>query len=192
VHEQLPVAMKSTLCRVLGAAVLATGCGYPPYEQPPPNVPHALAKVRIVNHSAPGPALNESLVLNERQVLVPATGGNYLMPRTMAVRIRLEPATWTMRTSFFHTYTTTSTQSYSYACGKSNCTGTRTVTNTHTVVDGACAAGLAFAPAERQMYLLQYDFYAHGVCSLQCFEQVPMPDGSFRLRPCSATPVRVN
>ncbi|MBI5535276.1 MAG: hypothetical protein HY898_21290 [Deltaproteobacteria bacterium] len=188
-HERVPIAMK----RVWGAStitvtIMATsglGC-MPLYVEPPPTAPHALVKIRIANHDAPGPSLEESLVLNKHRVKVPKTEGDFLVARASALRVRLEPAYWSMQTTFYHTYTTTSTQSYSYGCGKSTCTGTRTVTQTHRAIDGACKATVAFSPEVNQMYLLQYDFFANDQCRLQCMMQLPNAEGSFELTPCAA------
>jgi hypothetical protein len=39
------------------------------------------------------------------------------------------------------------------------------------------------------VYLLEFDFQAPGVCRLTCFQQQGQPDGSFDMRPCPAPPV---
>jgi len=171
---------------IASCLLASTGCMLPLYEQPPPDQPHAITKIRVVNHDSPGPQLTELFSVGDHRVPLPATEGDYRTPRNEAIRIRLEPARMGMSTKFFHTYTTTSVESYSYMCGKSTCTGSRTVTHTHTVVDGACKAGVSFTPVQNQIYVLQYDFFGHGNCSLKCFEQHHRGDGEFDLRPCYA------
>lgn len=188
----MPLAMTPRLAFAAFAAFAACACAPRLYVQPGPDEPHALAKVRVVNHSAPGPGLHELMTLNRLQIPLPPGPSDDTSPRATSVRVRLEPSLWRMSTSFFHTYTTTSTQSYTYACGRSTCTGSRTVSQTHTAVDGACSAGLIFQPEPQRIYLLQYDFYVDQRCSLQCLEQLPQPDGSFRLVPCASRPVVVD
>lgn len=183
-----PVSRSAYFSAAVAAAAL--GCQLPAYEQPAPTAPHAIAKIRVANHSSPGPSLTEAMVLNDHSVELPSLEGDFLLPRTTSIRIRPEAAFWSMQTTFFHTYTTTTMETYSYGCGKTMCTGTRSVTHTYTAVDGSCKAGLAFRPVADHMYLLQYDFYGHEQCRLQCMEQQPDNVGGFQLTPCLARNTR--
>lgn len=159
--------------------------------------PHAVVKVRLAYHSAPGPQLAQTVMHNEarvEEIPTPVVGGDGVVNRP--VLVRPQPVTWTISSNFFHTVTTTSLQtvmvSRSYPCGRSTCTTsspqTRTVTRTVMVSDGSCRTALAQYPQGQGVYLLQYDFFAHGHCTLRCFRQSPAPDGTAVNGPCEPAP----
>ncbi len=52
------------------------------------------------------------------------------------------------------------------------------------VDDAYCRAGLLHTPRSGAMYILQYDYYEHGSCTMQCLKQVPGRNGQFSLQPC--------
>jgi len=93
-------------------------------------------------------------------------------------------------------------ESYNCGTGGSYRTCTRSVTRYRSetkyrwvnrvveVPDGDCASSLTFAPAVGHVYLLEYTYRDHRACALSCFEQSPMPDGTFRnqLCPVAAAP----
>ena len=62
----------------------------------------------------------------------------------------------------------------------------RRVTRQREVDDAYCRAGLQHTPKPGAMYILQYDYYEHGSCTIQCLEQVPGSNGEFSLQPCSS------
>ncbi len=165
-------------------------------------------KLRVNYHSQPGPQMTERITLDGHEIRVPypeARGAT----RTTAVRVRPKTGAWQLGSTFFHTITRRVPQTYTeterYPCGTQRsgfgnstytttryCTRThlrtRYVTRTEQEVDGRCSVGFSLNPRVGAMYLLQYDFYAHGQCAARCFEQRPHPDGTFALTPCPNAP----
>lgn len=170
-----------TLEGLLGACAVA--CVHP-YEQPSVSSPHAVVKVRLAYHDQPGPQLSERVRLNDFDILMPPDETRRATPATEAVRVRPEPAVWSISSNFYHTYTTTTYQSSSYTCGTSTCTRMVPVTTTHTVTDGACSQSLAFMPKVGDMYVLQYDFLGADQCTLVCMRQVFTGNDQFTSEPC--------
>lgn len=183
-HKRLSFIAKPALL-VLAFMLFGVGCGTPAvYQQPPPTEPHAIAKIRVIRHYAPGPLLAESFSLNDGEVSLPAAGNDVRVPRIKSMRIRPELNRFAIRTQFFHTFASIATQTYSYACGTAMCTGTHSFTHVHTVVDGECRARLSFYPVKDHTYFLQYEFFAHNSCSFTCFEQQAAENGAFTWVPC--------
>jgi hypothetical protein len=185
----------------LGALGLLLGACQPPlYRQPDMTAPHAVVKVRVIHHQVPGPNRDASLRLNGLTVPLPAQA-DLKEAATVAVRVQPEASTWALATDFYHQTSRQESymQSESYACGTQT-TGygstastttrycTRNVTKYRTVTerisDGACQASLQHVPEVGGMYLLQYDFYGGGQCSMKCFRQKPAENGEFELSPC--------
>jgi hypothetical protein len=159
-----------------------------PYQQPAPNEPHAVVKVRLAYHDHPGPSLTEKVRLNEFGIELPPDENLRAVPVISAIRVRPERNDWSIATTFYHTYTTSRSESYSYSCGQTTCRSTRQVTQTHTAVDGSCERQMSILPRQGGVYLLQYDYLSHEQCSLNCIEQVPNTDGTFANRPCEQLP----
>jgi hypothetical protein len=135
------------------------------------------------------------------------------VPRTDAILLHPRPARVVAAGAFFHHETRAVQESYtvqvpystieSYSCGttKSFRTCTRSVTRYRSetrhrtvlrsvrVTDAECARARRIAPGMADVYLLEFDFQAPGVCRLTCFQQIGQPEGSFDMRPCPATPV---
>jgi hypothetical protein len=180
------------------------------FEEPAPNEPHALVKVRIVHHASPGPDLSERVRWNDYAVAVPAPSATHAGPMResiRAVRVRPELAQWRIDTRYSHTVVTqrmeTRYRSEQYACGTETTgygqtTSTRTrycsrqvpyqelVTHHDTVVDGSCTNGAIHTPLAGAVYVLQYDYFGEDRCTMQCLRQLPATDGSFRFIPCGA------
>jgi hypothetical protein len=179
---------------VVLAAAGGNGC-YRPYVLPTENEPHALVKVRVVYHASPGPQLSQLVLINNERIELPSP------PRlpgeiTRAVPVRPMATRWDVRTEFFHTVSVPQIQTYtttsSYPCGRSTCTRSQTHTRTvyvhHRIIDAACAQAAGQGPVVGGIYLLNYDFYASGHCTLMCMRQWQQPDGSFRQTPCEPAP----
>lgn len=192
----------SAVLSLVAFAVLGTGC-VPRFEQPKLDEPHAVVKVRIAYHSNPKTTLRESVQLNEFAVEVAPKGGRGSVetPLTAAIRVRPEPAHWQIGSTFSHDVSRTVRKSRQvgeqYSCGTQTigtststryCTRYRTEwyneTVTDTIVDARCAASAKHNPIVGATYLLQYDFYEHDRCTVQCYEQKPTPDGGFALSRC--------
>lgn len=183
--------MSSTL-KVLWSGWLAlVGCTLasciPEYRPPLLSEPHAVVKFRLAYHDWSGPKLEQVVLIGKngvKEIPAPVQGGAGVVSRP--VLVRPGPVPWTVRTAFFHTYTTTRTESYttseSYPCGKSYCSRsvphTRSVTQTVRVNDAVCERGVRHLAVQNGIYILQYDFFANQRCSLHCFRQVEQPDGS--------------
>jgi hypothetical protein len=185
---------------VLSAVMLASGSGcVRRYEEPALTEPHATVKIRVLHHERSGPQLD----LEGR---IRPAGDEYGIQLAddglRVVRVRLVPTTYRVSSSFFHTTMQMQTVfvSESYACGTtSSGYGTHTYSQTQyctrqvprqqwvtvRVGDGDCQA-LAFqpTPVEGAVYLVQYDYFGPGVCSLTCLRQVDTGAGTFQFTPC--------
>jgi len=173
------------------AALLAVGC-VNPYEQPGPNSPHALVKVRLAYHDHPGPQLAERVRINDYDIVLPPDESGRATPVTEPVRVRPELAAWSISSNFYHTYTTTTMTTTTYSCGTSTCSRTTPTTMTHTVSDGSCQKSVTFLPQVGAMYLLQYDFLAANQCSLVCLQQFSAGNGQFTTEPCPIVVIAKN
>lgn len=177
------------------------------FEEPRPDEPHAVVKVRIVHHAQPGPRLAQVVRWNEHEVaLRPPTG--YVPAESLrAIRVRPEPARWSFGATYFHTVTRTEWRTdfrtERYACGTERSgsgrfSTTRTrycsrqvpqrrlVTVTDRIVDGACQGAVLHQPIAGAMYVVQYDYFGGDRCTVQCLRQVGATDGTFRFVPCGA------
>jgi hypothetical protein len=187
---------------LLAAALAASGAAgcYRPYVLPRPDEPHAMVKVRVAYHSRPGPSLSQLVLINGEAVDIPTPPTGPPGEITRAIPVRPLATRWDVRSTFSHTVTVpeirheTRTESYSCGSGRTyrTCTRsvsyTRTVMVTRTIVDGHCEQVAGQGPQVGGVYLLQYDFYAHGRCTLACFRQLPNPDGTFQQTPCEPSP----
>jgi hypothetical protein len=183
----------------VAAVVAAAGC-YAPYRLPSLDEPHAMVKIRLAYHTWPGPQLRQVVLINGEQVEVPNPPIAGPSEIARAVPVRPQATRWDVRANFYHTVTVPQQQTYttteSYPCGfgtsATTCTRTtthtRTVWVTQTVTDAACESAAGQGPQVNGVYLLHYDFYAHGQCTLACFRQWPQPDGSFQSAPCEPPP----
>lgn len=185
------------LLPLLLSVLALTGC-VRRYTEPAITDPHAIVRVRVVRHTWAGPELDESVRLNGYAIeLGPAGPG----PSTRALRVRPEPTEWRFSTTFFHRVTRPVTRYVTerYACGSTRsgfgttsytstqyCSRTvpRTDYITERVVDAACGQLGAHVPLPGAAYIIQYDFFAHGRCTMRCLRQLPAPGGSFTLVPC--------
>ena len=185
-----------------GLAIIAAavaGC-YRAYVLPAPHEPHAMVKVRVAYHARPGPSLRQLVLINGEAVDIPTPPTGPPGEITRAIPVRPQATRWDVRSTFFHTITVpqtrVETRTESYPCGSGrtprtctrSVTHTRTVMVTHTITDASCAQAAGQGPQVEGVYLLQYDFYAHGRCSLVCFRQLPNPDGTFQNTPCEPPP----
>jgi hypothetical protein len=163
--------------------------------------PHAMVKVRLAYHARPGPMLSQLVLINGEDTGIPAPPDLGSGEITRAIPVRPIATRWDLHAEFFHTITVAQTQTTytteSYPCGRignstSYCTRsiphTRTVWVTQHVRDAYCEQAAGQAPQVGAVYLLQYDFFAHGHCTLACFRQLPQADGSFLNAPCEPPP----
>ena len=176
------------------------------YQQPDPAEPHAILKLRVAYHEMSGPELDETVSLAGYALPAPTVDG----PRrfTRAYRIRPgEPQSVRVGSHFFHVVTVPRREQYTeqerYPCGSQTtgfgssqrtttryCSRTvikyRTVYDRRVITDGECERRGTIAATPGDVYVLQYDYYMNAQCNLRCMRQLPEPDGSFRMVPCSA------
>ncbi len=186
----------------LGVASSALGGCVRHYREPAVDEPHAMVRVRVVRHAWAGPMIDEVVELGPDRITMPRAGPQ---PSVQAIRVRPGPAEWRFSTTFFHTEQRTRLENYreSYPCGShtsySNGTShtqtrtcyrnrTRTVVYQARVPDATCQARVQHDAVVGDAYLIQYDFMGHGQCTAQCLQQLPQPDGQFRLVRCGAGP----
>lgn len=185
--------MRSAALRGATALLLAAVAGcHPRYEPPSLAEPHATIKTRIVYHLASGPQLSQAVLVNNHAADVP---NPVTIPGEIArpVLVRLEPTRFEINNSFYHIVYVTQMVSQTYSCGYSGTTPitcTRMVPRTVAtrVNDGSCEQIAGLGPLRDAVYLMQYDYFAPGRCTLACFREEPQPDGSFRNAPCDAAP----
>jgi hypothetical protein len=197
--------------------VSALGC-VPAYRPPTLAEPHAVIKLRRTYDMIAGSFLRERLLVDDHLAYAASTSASLgAAARIDALLLHPTPAELTMASIFFHQETqqvyetyyeqvpTTDYETYDCSSGSGtsrsyrSCTRSvtryrseprqRWVTRVVDVDDGSCQTGLRFAPMAGRVYLLQYSFQQHGVCSLSCFEQLPQADGSFQNRRCSSAPL---
>lgn len=186
----------------LRLAILATlftaGCVHR-YVEPRIDEPHATVKVRVLHHVRSGPQLD----LNGR--IFPADDEFSIAvvdDGLRVVRVRLLPTTYRISSGFFHTVQQMQTVyvSESYACGtQTSGYGTHSYSSTRyctrsvprqqwvtvRISDGDCEAAVYQpTPIEGGVYLVQYDYFGPGVCSLTCLRQIDTGNGTFQFTPC--------
>lgn len=193
--------------------VLLAACGHGRmYEEPAPEEPHAILKFSVTYHAAPGPSLDEDLLLDGQRLAGPELGiltGRRFM---RAYRVHPRAASLRARSFFYHRVVVPRTEHYTeyerYPCGTTTSYGSsglggtrssysttrycsrpvsrwRTVYDHRTIPDGECVSQARFTPEAGALYLIQYDFYGHGQCRFQCMRQYPTGGGEFQLSPCS-------
>jgi hypothetical protein len=182
-RSDLPSALTSVpIAAAVACAALGCTMPLPVYQQPSPTEPHALVKLRGVYHSVPSRHVKQKVQLNDTEVPLPQSG------EMIALLVRPVPTTWVHSMWFYHLETHMQTSSHSYSCGTGTCTSSSSQPVTVPVYDASCGAVVAHLPRAGSVYLLQYDFFGHAQCSLQCLEQVPQPDGSFQTKACEGIP----
>lgn len=201
----------------LGTLLLLCASCVPPYKPPTADQPHALLKLRRSYDTTAGAVIQESVQIDEHSALAKSDASVIARaPRTDAILVHPLPSTFVFNSGFSHTesrmvhesyqeaHTTYDHESYDCSSGfgtnKSYRTCSRTVPHTRyetkyryvnkqvQVSDGQCASALRFYPQNGHVYLLQYTYHAHSVCSLSCFEQVEQEPASFQNLPCPAAP----
>jgi hypothetical protein len=171
----------------LALTLAATGC-HPRYEPPSLAEPHATIKARLVYHTASGRQIAQAVLINDHAADLPSP---ITIPGEVAraVLVRLESTRVSVDTTFYHVAYVTRLVSQSYSCGSFNGV-TRTCTRmvprlvATRVNDGSCEQVAGLGPRRDAVYLMQYDYFAPGRCTLACFREEPQPDGSFRNGPC--------
>lgn len=192
---------------VIAAACVA--CGQPRFVEPSPSEPHAIVKIRVVYHKRPGPSLRETITLDKFQIVQEAAERQIDYPFTRALRVPPRPTRWAVNATFYHS-TTRQVQhqvAERYACGTTTtgsgvnmrsttnyCTRYRTETRSETVNvdDAVCSEIVNQVVREGAAYLLQYDFYEEGKCTLTCSEQTSAGNGSVALTPCKEPTAETN
>ncbi len=200
------------MSRVLSALILAialVGC-VRRFEEPRPDEPHAIVKVRVVHHAQPGPSHVQAVRWSGYEIALrplTASASGPAIETMRALRMRSELGEWSFQTRYFHTVTRTQMEtqyrSESYSCGtetggygQSRYTRTRTctrqvphqvlVTRTVEVTDGQCRSESVHRPLVNGVYLMQFDYFGDDRCTLQCFRQLPATAGGFTLIPCGS------
>jgi hypothetical protein len=206
------VRRASRTCGTLVAAsagLALAGCFPARYVPPTAQEPHAVLKFRRVYHTRAGTALRESVELGEANAYADAVSSELATAVRMdALLIHPQPAQLRFAVGFTHDETRLVTENYyeqvpysgteSYSCGSypymRTCTRsttqyrsemrTRTVYRTYTISDGSCAGPMNLLPAAGHVYMAEVTYSAPSVCSLSCYEQLPLPGGEFQNTPC--------
>lgn len=197
-------ALRTVLPRALSLSILAAaliGC-IPRFEQPAPNEPHAVVKLRVVYHASLGVSLREAIIFNGFLVELGRDLRSVGVPVTRAVRVPPASADWSFTTRYFHVERRLETRYVTerHACGTET-TGYGQYRSTRTrycdrqvarqewvsrdVVDDECSGAARFVARVGRVYVLQYDYFGSGRCSLSCFEQIATGPGTFRLARCT-------
>lgn len=202
---------------LLALVLLSASC-VRPYKPPTASQPHAIVKLRRSYDTTAGVTLREYVQIDENPLLQrSAAAAVASAPRADATLVHPVPGTFLFNSEFFHTESRMVRESYqaprtvyeqeSYDCSSGYGTKktyrrcSRTVSRTRyetkyryvhrqvQVTDGECTSAIRFSPQDGHVYLLQYTYHAHSVCSLSCFEQVQAQSaGSFKNLPCPAAP----
>lgn len=192
--------------RALGTTVVLLALTLPgcvrAYVEPGLDQPHALVKIRTLHHERSGPDLDLAVRLapdgDEYGIEMPGDDS------MRVVRVRPLPTRYRIVSSFSHTVMQMQTvyESEQYQCGTTT-SGSGSSTYSHPqyctrqvprqrmqsvrVGDGDCeAAVFQVAPLEGAVYLLQYDYFGPGVCSMTCMRQLDTGGGTFQLVPCGS------
>jgi hypothetical protein len=197
---------------VLLLCCAASAC-VPQYRPPTFEQPHAIVKFRRSYGYAAGASLSEQLTVDGHQAYARTSpAGSANAPQTDAVLVHPQAARFLATSTFFHMETRAVQESYSvqvpystmesYSCGYGTsyrtCTRSathyrsetryRTVMRSVQVTDATCSGASGIAPRANDVYVLEFNFQAPGVCRLSCFQQWGQPDGSFEMRPCAIQP----
>ncbi len=194
--------------RLAFAVVTLASCGTSLYVEPTPDQPHGLIKLQIAYHAAGGTNLDEAIEIDALAITLPAPTVDSTRAYLRAVRVAPGNHSVSFRSTFVHYVTRLVTQHYTeyerYPCGttrsgygRSSYTSTqycsravqrtRTVPQTSTVVDGACARSGPLGIGAGDELILRYDYFGHEQCSVRCYRQVPGPGGTFAMQPCGGT-----
>lgn len=193
----------------LAAANLVVGC-VPTYKPPTANEPHAILKLRRTYEKNAGTQLSEVVMIGDSAAYRSVTDSRTAAtPRNDAILVHPVPADLAFQTQFSHQYTHMVQEQYNeqvpyqttemYNCGTpphyQSCSRsvtqyrseakTRWVNRTDTVVDGRCDVTLRLNPKQGSSYLMQYTYQDNRLCSLSCFEQTTLTDGSLQQNPCA-------
>jgi hypothetical protein len=177
-----------TRAALVVVALLGVSACHPAYQPPSLAEPHATLKLRVVYHHTPGTQLNHLVLVNGHNAGVPEP---VYVPGEIAraIPVRLEGTRIDVRSTYSHTITTMRMTTQTYSCGVGRtCSRMVTVPVTTRVTDAHCAQAAGLGPQRDAVYLLQYDYYGHGQCTLACMRQWPQPDGTFRNGPCDPPP----
>jgi len=142
------------------------------YEEPSVESPHALVKVQLAYHSHPGTQLDESVRLNDHDVVFPLDETQRATPVIREVRIRPKLAVWKFSSSFSHSSTSSTMQSGS-PLGTGSTMRSAPVVSTYSTSDGACHVSMALNPQAGDVYSLQYDYLTPNQCTLRCTRVLP-------------------
>lgn len=215
VWRVLSACCGAMLAAPLLAMLGITGC-VKHYVAPRPDQPHAIVKVRRAYHSYAGTMLTESANIGEFQVMTYSRASDLDDTQTTAVRVHPGGANWSVSAAYTHTVSQQVRESYqqqvpyqateTYNCGSYSSSGSsyrsctrsvtryrsetkyRTVTKQVTIVDAQCSAFTNQLAEVGHVYLLQFSYTGPDVCSLQCLEQVALPDGRFDTIDCKPAP----
>jgi hypothetical protein len=197
-----------TLLVIAAASIGAGGCVHK-YEAPLANQPHAIVKIRRAYATHAGTTLSESAFIGKYRVLAQERPAELDETQTSAVRVHPGPIAWRIESAYTHTemqlvqehYSEqvpyTDTETYNCSTGRNWQTCTRTVTRYRseqrtrwvnrqvTVTDAECTGRTRQIAEVGHVYLLQYSYTAHDICSLVCLEQASRADGQFDSKPCA-------
>lgn len=206
--RRLMTKSSCTLAILVLAASAASGCVHK-YEAPLANQPHAIVKIRRAYASHAGDMLTESAFIGRDQVMEQSRAAELDATQTTAVRVHPGPIAWKVGSTYSHTEMQTVQEHYTeqepymasetYNCGSGTTYRTCTRMVTHyrsqpktrwvqkrvTVVDAACSSQARQLAEVGHVYLLQYSFTAHEICSLLCLEQTQREGGQFDTKPCT-------
>jgi hypothetical protein len=186
-RRRVPAVRARAAALGLALAAPLAAC-HPAYQPPSLTEPQATLKLRIVYHDTPGTQLDQRVLVNGHTPAVP-NPVNVPGEISRAIPVRLEGTRVDVSSTFFHLTTTMQMRPQSYRCGPyATCTRMVMVPVTIRVTDAHCEQAAGLGPQRDGVYLLQYDYFAHGRCTLVCMRQWPQADGTFRNGPCEPPP----
>jgi hypothetical protein len=180
---------------LLSLAVAGLGGCARVHVPPPAGAPQALAKLRIVHHTATPGDLSDHVWLNDAEIRLlehDAVGAV-----STARPIAPGQAHWRVRAVFSHVDPTRRDDTSNLLigpCGTDSsgrplfCNGPgpspmHPPTDPE-VIDAVCEANLKHRAEAGRIYLVRFDFYASDYCTARCLVQSFEPSGRFRLEPC--------
>jgi hypothetical protein len=195
----LPVRALAAL--VLLFALGSAGC-VRRYVEPGLDQPHALVKIRTLHHARSGPQLDLAvrIAVEDDEFGIEMPGDDSMR----VVRVRPLATSYRVVSAFFHTETRMRTvyETEQYQCGTTTggyghstysqpryCSRQVTRQRLETVrfEDGSCEArAVQFAPLDGAVYLVQYDYFGPGVCSMTCMRQLDTGGGTFQFVACGS------
>lgn len=183
--ERAQKAHAPVLLSLMGC--LLTAC-IPPYSAPTPDMPHALLKFRRRYGGALGPAISESLSINDRPALArEGSAWDALVPSTDVVLAHPGRVTLGADAFFWHL-----DREPGYPMGY--CGGPRFSASCYSphrtvrVVDAACSRSLEVEVRAGEVYLIELDFVDASACRLVCYRQKALGPGRIQMLPCGQPP----